>query len=168
MRRQRGQALTELALIAPLFAVFLLLFAFWARLAVARVALIQLTRDSTLMLARNGTLWNQPVKAQEAAVRNLALRQDLFKPADLHLRFETVAPAGLDKIESLQSHLQGPLGSKLVSMAGLRRYHLRCRIPLAGLAGRLTGGGIDLEESLVIQGDPWKMLGSEAWRQLFQ
>jgi hypothetical protein len=167
-RHERGQALTELILVAPLFAGLMLLFAFWAHLGVARLAMVQLSRDAALMLARNGTLWSQPLKVQEAAVRDLARRQALLDPASLTLLSEEVAPVGLGNVEALQGALNSPLGQSLIKLAGLRRYRLRCRLKIGGLAGRLVGGGVNLEESLVLQGDPWKMEASELMSKILR
>lgn len=157
MRPQRGQALAELALIAPLFAVLLLLFSYWAHLAVTRLALIQMSRDATLMVARNGTLWNQPQAMQQSSVRRFAQRQSILDPSALELSFEAVAPMGLGRVEGLGSILNSPLGSKIHSWSGLRRYRLRYKMRIGGLAGRMVGSPIVMEESLVVMGDPWKM-----------
>lgn len=156
-REQRGQALTEVALVAPLFALLLLLFAFWARLAVTQLALVQLSRDASLMLARNGHLWSWPAAEQEAAVRRLAGRQSLLKPEQLSLRFEAVPPLGLSQAGALAPMLQSPLGLQATEWAGLRRYHLRYDLAPQGLARRLFPRGLWLRESLVLHGDPWKM-----------
>lgn len=156
-RGQRGQALTELALAAPLFALLLLLISFWARLAVTQLALVQLSRDATLMLARNGHLWSLPAAEQEAAVRRLAGRQALLKPGQLRLSFEPVPPLGLSQVDALAPLLQSPLGARATAWVGLRRYHLSYDLAPQGLARRLFPRGLWLRESLVVHGDPWKM-----------
>ena len=71
LKRHRGQALTEIVLVAPIFALLLLVFALWTRLALSQLALVQLTRDATLMLARNGELWEQPAPTQRCDHLNL-------------------------------------------------------------------------------------------------
>jgi hypothetical protein len=160
LRRQRGQALTELALLAPVFALLMLLFSFWARLAIHQLALVQLSRDAVLMLGRNGTLWSAPLSQQQAAVRRLAERQTLLEPRRLRLDFEAVAPLGLGAVAELAPLLQSPLGSKALGWVGLRRYRLSYDLAPRGLLARFFPQGLHLRESLVLHGDPWKMEAS--------
>jgi hypothetical protein len=167
MRGQRGQALTELALVAPLFAILLLLCAFGARLAITRLALIQAGRDATLMLARNTVLWSQTAAQQQAAVRRLLERRQGLDPQALSVSFEPVAPLGLDRLEALGPVLNSPAGSLLGRLTGLRRYHYRYRLALNGLLGRY-GGDWTMEEAFVVHGDPWTMKGQDLMQRILQ
>ena len=160
--------MTELALIAPLFALLLLLFAGWARLAVTRLALIQASRDATLMLARNPQLWSAGPAAQEAAVRRLVGRGSVLDPSALKLSYETVSPGGLDRIPALGPILNSPLGSTVVGWAGLRRYRFRYHVATRGLMARFTGGALTFEEALVVHGDPWMLPASELMSKAMQ
>lgn len=150
----------EVALLAPVFGLLLLLLSFWAQIALQKLALIQLSRDSVLMLARNGELWGQSVAQQQASVRSLAARQTLLDPKRLQLSYETVTPLGLDRIEGLQGALNSDAAGLVQGWIGLRRYRLAYAIPLGGLSARLLPRGLRLEESLVVLGDPWKMQAS--------
>lgn len=157
MKAQRGQALAELALVAPLFAILLTLFSFWANLTITRLALIQLSRDATLMFARNGDLWAQDEASQLAALRRYAVRQAKLDPARLRLSYQSISPMGLDKLPQMQSALSGPIGHKVKEWAGMRRYRFEYERPIGGLAGKVLGGRVTLREEMVVHGDPWKM-----------
>lgn len=157
-----------MALVAPIFALLLLVFALWARLAITQLALVQLTRDATLMIARNGHLWNQPLRAQEAAVKRLALRQTLLDPTALTLSYDAVAPVGLGQVAALQEALNSPIGAQVKAWSGMRRYRLSYPFPLAGAAKRLLPRGLTLQESLVVHGDPWKMEASSLMQEVMR
>jgi hypothetical protein len=167
MRGQRGQALTELALVAPLFAVLLLLCAFGARLALTRLALIQAGRDATLVIARNTVLWSQTAAQQQASVRRLLERRQGLDPQALTLSFESVAPLGLDRIAALGPVLNSPAGRLLDRLDGLRRYHYRYHLAMHGLLGRY-GGDWTMEEAFVVHGDPWTMEGQDLMQRILQ
>lgn len=168
MKAQKGQALTELALVAPLFAALMLLFAFAARLAVQQLALVQLSRDAALMLARHRGLWGQTAPVQEAAVRRLAERQEILDPQRLRLSYEKVAPLGLDSVEGLEPLLQSPWGGGLQDLVAFRRYHLSYDLAPQGLWAKVFPRGLRLRETLVVHGDPWKMQASQLMEKLLR
>lgn len=168
MRRQRGQALVEVALLAPVFALLLLWLAFWAHMTLQRLALVQLSRDATLMLARNGSLWGQSLDQQQAAVRRLAERHPGMDPSRLQLSFDPLSPAGLDRVPLLGEALNSPVGHVLNGWIGMRRYHFQYRVPVSGLAARFFPQGLHLQEDLVVMGDPWKMSASHLLQRLLR
>jgi hypothetical protein len=133
-----------MALLAPLFASLLLVFACWARLALTRLSLIQLTRDTTILLARDSEHWLDDASLQQGEMRELAKQYPLLEARYLDL---TVEPMPLIGGMNLGS---GYLG-KLVAGATVHlRYHLRPR----GLIGQIYPKGLDLEEWAAVQGDP--------------
>lgn len=154
---QRGQSLTELALVAPLFALLLLCLSLWARLTLDRLALIQLTRDSAILIARNDTLWKSAPRGQLEAVRELARRQGLLQPQRLELERSALGGLPLGELPGAGSLGASSALQEIVGRFAGRRFTLRYRLPLSGLAARLLPRGMTLEESAAIQGDPWNM-----------
>jgi len=106
-RRQRGQAITELALIAPLFAGLLVLLALWARLTLIRLELIHVTRDAAILLAGDADHWTASPSVQEDDVRKLAERHAFLDPRQIRLHYHVrlgglagqAFPQGLDMTE---------------------------------------------------------------------
>jgi len=137
-------------LIAPLFALLLLLFSFWARWTLCQLALIQLSRDSALLMARNGSLWRASLRDQQEALRGLAQRDGRLEPERLSLRRE---PLLFNRLGAAASNGAGDWVSQFTG----RRYTLRYEPPLRGLAARLLPAHLGMEESLAVQGDPWKL-----------
>ena len=134
-----------MALLAPLFACLLLIFACWARLALTRLALIQLTRDTAILLARDADHWLADTTLQQEEMRELAKHYPLLAPRHLSLEVEAVPLVGGMGLGS------GYLG-KLIAGSTIRlRYHL----PGGGLIGRIYPKGLVMEEWVVAQGDPW-------------
>lgn len=143
-RGARGQGLTEMALLAPLFAGLLLVFACWARLALTRLALIQLTRDTSILLARDADHWMADASLQQDEMRELAKQYPVLEARYLDLDVEPMP------LVDGMNFGSGYLG-KLVAGATLHlRYHLRPR----GLIGRIYPNGLVLEEWAAVQGDP--------------
>lgn len=145
-RRQAGQAITELALVAPLFAGLLLLLGLWARLTLIHLELIHLTRDAAIELASDAEHWTASHSAQEEAVRKLAGHYPLLDPRQVRLE---MLPLPLPGGMSLGD------GAFATLITG-KKVSLRYPIHLRGWAGRLFPGGLDLTEWGVVQGDPWK------------
>lgn len=148
--------------------MLLLWLAFWAHVTLQRLALVQLSRNATLMLARNGTLWGQSLDQQQAAVRRLAERQAGIDPRRLQLSFDPVSPIGLDRVPALGEALNSPVGRVLNGWIGMRRYHFQYRLPVSGLAARFFPQGLQLQEDLVVMGDPWKLPASHLLQRLMQ
>lgn len=165
---QRGQALTEMALLAPLFAVVLLVLASWARLAVTRLALVQLTRDSAILLARNSVLWGDSEARQLLAVRKLAERQGILDPGRLRLSLKPLPPPLLGPLMGLDLPMDSPIAGWVGEKLFGRRCTLRYQVPLGGLLGRFFPHGLALEESVAVLGDPWTMKGSDGLGPLLQ
>lgn len=145
-RRQGGQAITELALVAPLFAGLLLLMALWARLTLIRLELIHLTRDAAIELAADADDWTASHSAQEDAVRKLAGHYPFLDPRQARLEMLPVPLAGGMSLGD------GAFATFITGKKFSLRYHIRLR----GWAGGLFPGGLDLTEWGVVQGDPWK------------
>jgi hypothetical protein len=145
-RRQRGQAITELALIAPLFAGLLVLLALWARLTLIRLELIHVTRDAAILLAGDADHWTASPSVQEDDVRKLAERHAFLDPRQIRLELEPMPlPLGL-------SLGNGGFATLLTGKKICVHYHVR----LGGLAGQAFPQGLDMTEWGAIQGDPWQ------------
>jgi hypothetical protein len=144
-RGSRGQGLTELALIAPLFSALLLVFACWAHLALIRLALIQLTRDTSILLARDADHWLESPSLQQDEMRELAKQYPLLEKRYLDLDVEPMPLVGDMNPGS------GYLGKLIAGATVHLRYHLQPR----GLIGQIYPKGLDLEEWAAVQGDPW-------------
>ena len=145
-RRQAGQAIGELALMAPLFAGLLLLLSLWARLILVRLELIHLVRDAAIELAADPDHWTASHAVQEDDVRKLAGHYPLLNPRQIRLDVDPMPlPLGIRLDNQALASLI--LGKKVCV-----RYHVR----LDGLAGRAFPHGLDLEEWGAVQGDPWK------------
>jgi len=130
---------------APLFACLLLVFACWARLALTRLALIQLTRDTAIMLARDADHWLADASLQQDEMRELAKNYPLLEPRYLSLDVEAVPLVGGLNLGS------GYLGKLIAGSTIHLRYQLRGR----GLVGHFYPKGLVMEEWVVAQGDPW-------------
>lgn len=145
-RPEGGQAITELALVAPLFAGLLLLMGLWARLTLIHLELIHLTRDAAIELAADADPWTASPSVQEDAVRKLAAHYALLDPRQIRLELLPVPlPGGM-------SLGDGALATLITGKKVCLRYH----VSLRGLAGRFFPGGLELTEWGVVQGDPWK------------
>lgn len=166
--RQRGQALAETAILAPLFALLLLVLMAWARLSIDRLALVQLTRDSAILLARNTELWNGSPSAQLQAVRRLAERQGSLDPAALSLELKALQPPFLGPLLGAQMDMDSPISGWIGSRLFGRRVILSYRIRPGGLLGRLYPSGLRLEEGVAVLGDPWTMKTSDALQRLMR
>jgi hypothetical protein len=160
--------LTEAALLAPLFALLLLVFMAWARLCLLRLALIQLSRDSALLLARNDELWNASESEQLAAVRELAERQGALKPENLSLEFKTLSLPLLGSLFGLQGEGGHSFYDWIVGKFFGRRLVLRYQLRPQGLLGRIYPAGLKLEEDVAVLGDPWTLRGSDALVRLMR
>ena len=141
----RGQGLTEMALLAPLFAALLLVFACWARLALTRLALIQLTRDTAIMLARDAGHWGADASAQQNEMRELAKQYPLLEARYLSLEVQPVPLIGNMNFGS------GAFGKLFAGETILLHYKVQPK----GLIGKVYPKGLQLEEWVVAQGDPW-------------
>lgn len=143
---QRGQATTELALIAPLFAALLALFGFWTTVTLTRLELIQLTRDAALLLAQDADHWLESPGKQQAHVRELARHYPLLDPDQVELEMQAMPlPGGLD-------FGHGGFAKLLAGAKVCVRYRLRP----GGLAAVVFPDGLRLEEWGAVQGDPWR------------
>lgn len=156
-RGERGQALAELALLAPLFAVLLLLFSFWARLLLCRLALLQLTRDQAVLLTREGSAWRAEPGQRLEQLRSLARAYPPLDPQALAIELQPLPAPGLQGLGGGLGELldSGP-GRVLRGLLLGKRLTVTYRLRFGGLAGRLFPGGLDLSESAALQGDPWK------------
>jgi hypothetical protein len=142
---ESGQALTELALVGPLFASVLLIFAFLAHLMLLRLALIQLTRDTALMLARDADHWLASPTQQQEQMRELAKQYPVFVPRYLSLQVEaTPLPGGMNLGAGYFGRLFA--GAKIQLQY---TYHTK------GLLHQFWPEDMVLSEWVVAQGDPW-------------
>jgi hypothetical protein len=138
-----------MALVAPLFASLLMIFAFLAHLMLMRLALIQLTRDTALVLARDAEHWLASPTNQQEQMRELAKQYPAFVPRYLTLHVDAAPlPGGMD-IGS------GYLG-KLIAGA---RISIQYRYRPKGLAAHLWPNDLVFSEWVIAQGDPWCNVG---------
>jgi hypothetical protein len=143
LKARSGQALTELALVAP---IFLSLFWFSYQLALlvsCRLKLVSLAREFAL---GRGRLEQGKVSDQDL-IGKLAVQQGL-DPARLDWQVEALA--------SGTSGLSGGLANALNAALGADHIHLAYHFSFSGLARRVLPQGILLEESLVCKSGFWK------------
>lgn len=165
---ERGQALTELVLLLPAFAGILLVFTFLAYLSVCRLALIQLTRDSALYLARESSLWIGPPAEQLQAVRELAAQRKLLDPQAIEVSLEPLElPLQGGSPSLLQSAMNTGSLKMVRSMLLGKRLTLRWRLRFQGLAGLVFPNGLQLRESVALQGDAWDFGNGRDWKKIF-
>lgn len=168
MSKEKGQALTELVLLIPAFAGLLLLFAFVAQLVLCRLALIQLTRDSALYLARESSVWSGSPDEQLQAVRELAAGRTLLDPQALSLQVEPLELPLQDKTPALlQAALNSGIGKALRSALMGKRLTLSWQLHFHGLAAKLFPQGLLLRESVAFQGDAWDFGNGRDWAKSF-
>jgi hypothetical protein len=156
-KREKGQALAELVIVLPLFLALLGAIAFWAHLMLARLALIQLTRDYALLLARNPELLHAEQPEQTLQLQALARRISWLQAEHLDQRLEALPPSLTQKTDpDLASGMALPgVGGLLQGMLLGQRLWVGYRLHFDGLAGRLFPQGIEMKETVAFKGDPW-------------
>jgi hypothetical protein len=157
LRREKGQALAELVIVLPLFLALLGALAFWAHLMLARLALIQVTRDFALLLARDPKLLGAQQPERTLALQALARQVAWLQTEHLNHRLEAL-PLSLtqDADPEVARSLALPgIGGLLQGMLLGKRLWVTYRMHFGGLAGRLFPQGIEMQETVAFKGDAW-------------
>jgi hypothetical protein len=155
--REKGQALVELAIVLPLFLALLGALTFWAHLMLARLALIQVTRDYALLLARDPKLLSAPQPERTLQLQALARRVSWLQAEHLSQRLEPLPPTltqNADPAAARSLQLPG-VGGLLQGMLLGQRLWVGYRMSFHGLAGKLFPQGIEMKETVAFKGDAW-------------
>jgi hypothetical protein len=154
---QRGQALVELVIVLPLFLALLAALAFWAQLMLARLALIQVTRDFALLLARDPVLLGASEPERSARLQALARENGGLQAEQIRQHLEALPPnLSQSSDPEASAGLRSPgLGSLLQGMLLGQRLWVFYRLRFAGLAGHLFPEGLEMKESVAFKGDAW-------------
>jgi hypothetical protein len=154
---EKGQALAELVIVLPLFLALLGALTFWAHLTLARLALIQLTRDYALLLARDPKLLSAPQPERTLQLQALARRISWLQAEHLSQHLEPLPPSLTQKTDpEANRNLQLPgVGGLLQGMLLGQRLWVGYRMHFDGLAGRLLPQGIEMKETVAFKGDAW-------------
>ena len=146
--REKGAALLEFSLIAPLFAVLIYGIAQVARVAAWRYGLAVVTHS--IMREVAGGTTNEVVLTKLA--NGYARADGMGRNAGLVVTVEPALCAGLDSSRVPV----GPLRSMAAKFAPGSRIRVRGVIPLSGLAASVWKAGFPVQCSVVVLPDPWK------------
>jgi hypothetical protein len=163
--RQRGQALTELVLLLPLFSALLLSFLFLAKIFLAQLALIQLTRDFALLVARNGPTMADPLIQQEQLLKALAKKSGTLDPAALSFSLE---PEGFSGGGGLETVGKIPPLKFMADTLWPRHLQVHYHLQFGGMAGWVLPQGLLLEEEVRFLADPWKHLYQRVFQYFYE
>ncbi len=142
----------------PLFAALIALIVFGSQLFVVRLKLIALTRDYTLLLARNEPSLHATPAVQLLELRRLAARTPGLDAKNISFILRPLGLPGLRDIDT--GPVAGLVQAALLGQTVSVRYTLHWR----GLLGRLFPAGLTLQEDMAFQGDPWK----HPWQRVIQ
>jgi hypothetical protein len=151
LSRENGQALAELALIAPLFVLLLWISLQVVTLFSRQLDLISLARE--MALGRGRMTGNTAQNTADLARRLCQLKPRL-DPGRLEISLESAGAftSATSMIGSLGTFIPG-LGKNL----GPMRIGLRYRCNLPGPGRWLFPQGVPLEEKIVCKSDFWKV-----------
>ncbi len=150
LRPQKGHALLELLLLAPLFLALVLATLFFVHALNARLAVIQACRDTALGLARDSE-----DRGPQAVLEALLQERGLASLGRWSATLEAALPSS-----------DPPSTSPLVSvLGGLVAERLRVRLELP-TPRWLPGGPWRFEEQATFKRDPWKAPYAKALHSL--
>lgn len=148
LRGERGSALLEFALSAPLFATLIIGVAGLARVFSCRYQLSTVTH--AVMREVAGGTTNEAILT--ALANGYAKAGSFVLKAPLAVTVEPAVCGG-----SVVSRLPaGPVRDFALGMAPGTRVRVRGVVPLSGLAGSIWRGGFPVECTVVVLTDPWK------------
>jgi len=156
LHSEKGQALLEFLLIVPVLALLAYGMALLADLALARLAVVRVTREVAVFATR-----------QESGRRADELKMMARAAADRM----GLKPWNINAVESPVNYpiLGGQGAETLLAMAGLpSRITVEYRYQPGGPLKRWFKNGMLLRESVVLQSNPWREPGEQLIRKVLE